>query len=122
MLDARDGTARAEALDFGGTEPELFENLFVMFAERRGALGRHFRDAVHLNGAADRRCQFAARPFERNDDVIRSQLWIFNDFLWAAHGAERDMNAVKDFVPVRHRLRAKDLVQNRGYLWHVLDP
>src|SRR5437870_13649887 len=49
MLDARDGTARAEALDFGSTEPELFENLFVVFAERRGAPGRHFRDAVHLN-------------------------------------------------------------------------
>src|SRR5207302_9283490 len=27
-----------------------------------------------------------------------------------SHGAERDMNAIEDFVPVRHRLRAKDLV------------
>ena len=49
MLDARDGTACAEALDFGSTEPELLENLFVVFADFRGALGRHFRDAVHLN-------------------------------------------------------------------------
>src|SRR5207249_8068549 len=108
MLDTRDGTARAEALDFGDTEPELFENLFVVFADFRGALGRHFRDAMHLNRAADRELQFSARSFERNDDVIRSQLWIFNDFLRAAHGTERDMNAVKDLIPVRHRLQAKD--------------
>src|SRR5216684_4951005 len=68
MLDARNGTARAEALNFGGTEPELFENLFVVFADFRGALGRHFRDAVHLNRAADRELQLPARSFERNDD------------------------------------------------------
>src|SRR5437660_12489365 len=121
MLDARDGTAGAEALDFGGTEPELFENLFVVFADFRGALGRHFRDAVHLNRAADRELQLPARSFERHDDVIRAQLWIFNDFLRAAYGAERDMNSVNDFVPVRNRLRSKDLVQNRGQLWHFLD-
>src|SRR6266853_6935457 len=56
MLDIRDGTARAEAVDFGSTEPELFENLFVVFSDFRGALGRHFGHAMHLNGAADRRC------------------------------------------------------------------
>src|SRR5207247_3588997 len=101
MLDARDGTAGAESLDFGGTEPELFENLFVVFADFRGALGLHFRDAVHLNRATDRELQLPARSFERNDDVIRSQLWIFNDLLRAAHAAERDMTPVKHFVPVR---------------------
>src|SRR5437762_13079940 len=120
MLDARDGTAGAEALDFGGTEPELFENLFVVFADFRGALGGYFRDAVHLNRAADRELQLPARSFERNDDVIRSQLRIVDDFLWPAHGAEGDMNAIEDFVPMRHRLRAENLVQNRGQLWHVL--
>ncbi len=78
MFDARNGTADAEAFDFGSTEPELFENLFVVFADFRGAPGRHFRDAVHLNRAADRELQLPARSFERNDDVIRSQLWIFN--------------------------------------------
>src|SRR5258708_1835546 len=43
LLDAgRPGwQARAEALDFVSTEPELFENLFVVFADFRGALGRH---------------------------------------------------------------------------------
>ncbi len=55
MLGARDGMAGAEALDFGSVEPELFENLFVVFADFRGALGRHFGHAMHLNGAADRR-------------------------------------------------------------------
>src|SRR3954463_7895272 len=107
MLDVRDGTARAEALDFGGTEPELFENLYVVFADFRGALGRHFRDAAHLNRAADRELQLPARSFERNDDVVCSQLWIVDDFLWPAHGAEGDMNAIEDFVPVGHRLRAE---------------
>ena len=45
---------------------------------------------------------------------------IVDDFLRPAHDAERDMNAIEDFVPVRHRLRAEDFVQNRGQLRHVL--
>ena len=91
-----------------------------MFSKRRGALCRHFRHAVHLNGAADRRGQFAACAFERNDDVIRPQLRIVDDFLWPAHDAEGDVNAIEDFVPMRHRLRAEDFVENCGQLRHVL--
>src|SRR5437588_1123398 len=112
LLGRRDGPTLAQAIDLLFTEPELFENLFVVFAEFRGALGRHFRDTVHLNRAADRRGEFAARSFERNDDVIRSQLRVVDYLLRPTHGAERDMDAAKDFVPVRHRLRAKDVVQN----------
>src|ERR1700722_10762150 len=43
------GAARAEAVDFGGAEPELLENLLVVFSKRRRALRSHFRYAVHLN-------------------------------------------------------------------------
>src|SRR5947209_6964174 len=100
LFGRRNGAALAHAIDLLFTEPELFENLFVVFAEFRGALGRHFRDTVHLNRAADRRGEFAARSFERNDNVIRSQLWIVDDFLWPAHDAERDVSAVKCFEPL----------------------
>ena len=49
------------------------------------------------------------------------QLRIIDDFLRPAHGAERDMNAAEDLVPVRHRLRAEDVVENGGQLRHVLN-
>ncbi len=51
----RHGAARVQAVDFGRAESELLENLLVVFSKRRGALCSHFRDAVHLNGAADGR-------------------------------------------------------------------
>ena len=37
-----------------------------------------------------------------------------------AHDAEGDVNAVEDFVPMRHRLRAEEFVENSGQLRHVL--
>src|ERR1700722_20185321 len=54
----RHGAARAEAIDFGGGEPELLENLLVVLSQRRCALRGHLGDAMHLNGAADCRGQF----------------------------------------------------------------
>jgi hypothetical protein len=111
--------ARTEAVDFGGGEPELLENLLVLFSKRRSALRSHFRHALHLNGAADRRGQFAACAFERNDDLIRTQLRIVDDFLWPAHDAEGDVNIIEGVVPMRHRLRAEDFVKNSGQLRHV---
>src|SRR4051812_22786779 len=65
VLGVRSGTACAQAIDFGGAETELFENLFIMLAKRRGALCWHFGDAMHLNRAADRRGELAPGPFER---------------------------------------------------------
>src|SRR6202051_3688948 len=120
LLRFRNGTARSEAVDFGGGESELLENLLVVFSKRRSALRSHFVHAVHLNGAADRRGQFAACAFERNDDLIRTQLRIVDDFLWPAHDAEGDVNAIEGVVPMRHRLRAEDFVKNSGQLRHVL--
>ena len=90
-----------------------------MLSDLRRALRRYFGDTVHLNRTADGRGQFAAGSFERNDDVIRSQLRIIDDFLRLTHGAEGDVNAIEDLVPMRHRLRAEDLIQNRGQLRHV---
>src|SRR5689334_12060420 len=109
MLDAWKDIARAEAVDFGRAEPELFENLFVVLTKRRGAPCWHFRDAVHLNGTANRRVQLAAGAFERNDDVVRLKLWIIDDFLRAVDGAEWDVNAIEDLIPMRHWLRGEDL-------------
>src|ERR1700722_7732855 len=83
LLRFRNGAARAQAVDFGGGEPKLLENLLVVFSKRWSALRSHFRYAVHANGAADRRGQIAACAFERNDDLIRSQLRIVDDFFWS---------------------------------------
>ena len=117
----RDGAARVQAVDFGRAEPELLENLVDCVHRGPGRASQApLAIAMHLNGTADRRGQLAACSFERNDDVIRPQLRIVDDFLRPTHGAERDMNAIEDFVPVRHRLRAEDFVENGGQLRHVL--
>ena len=116
----RHGAACAEAIDFGGGEPKLLENLLVVFSKGRSALRSHFHHPVHLNGAADRRGQFAACAFERNDDLVRPQLRIIDHFLGPAHDAEGDVNAIEDVVPMRHRLRAEDFVENCGQLRHIL--
>ena len=84
-----------------------------MLADFWSASGRHFGNAVHLNRTVDGRSQFLAGSFERNDDVIRSQLRIIHDFLRVTNGAEGDVNAVENLVPVRHWLRTKDLIEHR---------
>ena len=76
---------------------------------------------MHLDRTADGRAQVAACSFEGNDDAICPQLRIVDDFLWPPDGAEGDMNAVEGFVPMRHRLGAKDFVQNGGQLRDGLD-
>src|SRR6266496_4347343 len=72
----RNGTARAQTVDFGCVESQFLENLVVVLSDVRGALCRYLGDTMHLNRTADRRCQLAAGAFERDEDVIRSQLWI----------------------------------------------
>src|SRR5438876_7645432 len=104
LCGLRNDAAGIQAGDFRRAESELFENLFVVLAEFRRAFRRHFADTMHLNRTADRRAQLAARAFERHDDIIQSQLWIGDDFLRPTHSAERDVNAIEDFVPMRHRL------------------
>src|SRR5271165_1240806 len=91
----RDGTVCVQALDVGRAESELSKNLFIMFSQCRGAPCRHFADAMHLNGTADCRGQRVARPLERHDDVIESQLRIVDHLLWCTHGTERDVDALK---------------------------
>src|ERR1700722_619002 len=75
---------------------------------------------MHLNRTADGRGQLLAGSFERNDDVIRSQLRIIHDFLRLTHGAEGNVNAVEDLIPVRHWLRSKDLIEYCRQLRTVL--
>src|SRR5262249_3230929 len=120
LLGLRDGPARAQTIDILRAEPELRENLLVVLSQLRGASCRHLADAMHLNRAADRRGQLAAGAFERNDDVIRTQLRIVDDLLRPAHGAEGDVDAVEDLVPMSHRLRAEDVIENGRQLGHVL--
>src|SRR5216684_7324397 len=91
-----------------------------MLADSRCAPGGYFSNPVHLNRTADGRGQLLAGSFERYDDVIRSQLRIINDFLRITYSAEGDVNAVEDFIPMRHRLRTKDLIEHCRQLRPVL--
>src|SRR6266403_171128 len=104
LCGLRNDAAGTQAGDFSRAETELFENLFVVLAEIRRAFRWHFADTMHLNRTADRRAQLAACSLDRHDDVIQSQLWIGDDFLLPTHSAVRDVNAIEDFVPMRHRL------------------
>ncbi len=74
---------------------------------------------MHLDRAADRRGQLAPGAFERNYDVIRPKLRIVDHLLRPAYGPERDVDAIEDLVPMRHRLRPEDLVEDRGELGHI---
>src|SRR5580658_4582968 len=91
-----------------------------MFANSRRAPGRHLSNTVYLNRTADGGGQLLARSFERNDDVIRSQLRIIHDFLRFAHGTEWDVDTVEYLIPMRHWLRTKDLIEQCRQLRTVL--
>ena len=73
---------------------------------------RRLGDAVYLNWAADRLVELAAGAFERHDDLVQPQLRVLNYFLGSTHGAERDVHPAEDLVPMGHRLRAEDFVEN----------
>jgi len=68
----------------------------------RGNLG----DALHLDRAADRGGHLAAAPFDRNDDLVRSQLRIVITSSGRARGRTRDMDGAEDLGPMSHGLRA----------------
>ena len=121
FLCFRYGPAHTQAVDCFRVEPKVFENFFIVLSKRRSAPCGYFGDAMHLNRTADRRGQLAACAFERHDDVIRPQLRIVHDFLRPAHGAKRDVNAIEHLIPMRHRLRAEDFIENCRQLRHVLN-
>src|SRR6201987_384542 len=120
MPGVRGSTGRAQPCDVVTCESKFLQHFIVVLADSRRAPGRYFSNTVYLNGTADGRGQLLASSFERNDDVIRSQLRIINDFLRLTHGAERDLSAVEDFVPMRHRLRTKNLIEHCRQLRPVL--
>src|SRR5258708_2819757 len=85
----RNGTTSMQTVDFGRIESELPKNLVVVFSDLRGALRGHLGDAMHLKRAADCGRQLAAGTIERNDDVVRLELGIFDHLLWPTHRSER---------------------------------
>src|SRR5260221_3742449 len=87
------GAARAQTIDFGRVESQFLENLVVVLSDFRSALCGHFGDAMHLDGTADGRSNLAAGALDRDDDVIRLQLWVVDHLFRPAHGAERDVHA-----------------------------
>src|SRR5579862_4208054 len=89
----RNGAACAQAIAFEHVESQLPENLLVVLSDFGSALGGCFGDAVHLDRTADRRGQVAADALQRDDDVIRPQLWIVDHLLRPAHAAEGDVHA-----------------------------
>src|SRR5277367_5188193 len=104
MRGLRNGTGGTQTCDVITCESKFLQHLVVMLADSRRAPGGYFSNSVHLNRTADGRGQLIAGSYERNDDVIGSQLRIINDFLRFTHGAEGDVNTVEDFIPMRHWL------------------
>src|SRR6516225_4610677 len=86
------------------------EDLLRVLAELGGAAGWYFGDAMHLDWAADRRGELAACTLEWNDDVVRLELRVVDDFFRTAHLPDRE--AVERLVPMCHWLRAEDFVEN----------
>src|SRR5262252_221427 len=111
FLDFRHRAARAQVIDALGVKSQVTEDLIGVLAEVGGTPRRHLGDAVHLNRAADRRGELAACALERNDDVIRLELWVVDNFLRPAHRSDRE--AAERLVPMRHWLCAEDFVENR---------
>src|SRR6266850_5130173 len=103
-----DHAPSAQALDFFRIEPEFLENFVVVFAKIGRAPCRYFRDAVYLNRTTDGELYVFSGAFQRNDDVVGLQLRILDDVLRIAHQTISDVRFVKDFLPVRDWLRAKN--------------
>src|ERR1700724_3235300 len=80
LLCLRDSAARMQCVDFAPAEPELLEDLFIVFSQRRGSPRRHLGDAMHLNGTADRGAELATGAVEWNYHLIQPQLRILDDF------------------------------------------
>src|ERR1700733_344333 len=81
-------TTSTQAVDFVIAKTELLQDFIVVFANSRGAPRRHLQNTVYLNRTVDGRSQILASSFEWDDDVIRTQLRILDDFLRFTHGAE----------------------------------
>src|SRR5271169_4388165 len=60
FLCFRNGAALAQAVDFARAKAQLLENRLVVFSKCWGPLGRDFRNAMHIDGTADRRGELSA--------------------------------------------------------------
>src|SRR5258707_333710 len=108
-----------KAVDFANAEPELPQDLVIVFANVGRPPGRRLGDAVHLYRAADGRGELAARAFEGNDDLVGLELRILDHLLRPTYRAKGDVRAIERLVPVRHWLRREDDVENGRKLRHV---
>src|SRR6202000_1143338 len=108
-----------QTIDFGYAESEVPENFVVVLSNVRGPPSGDLRDAMHLHRTADCGRQLAACTFERNDDVVRTELGIVDYLLRTTHCSERHVNAVEHRVPMRHRLGTKDPLEDLGELRHI---
>jgi hypothetical protein len=63
---------------------------------------------------------FSPAPSSGTTMSFARNLRIIDDFLRLTHGAEGDVNAVEDLIPMRHWLRTKDLIEHCRQLRPVL--
>jgi hypothetical protein len=68
----RNGAAFVQSVDFAPAKAQFLEDCLVVLSKYRRTLGRDFRNAMNIDGAANRRGELAAGPFQRNDDVVRA--------------------------------------------------
>src|SRR5262245_16288221 len=72
----RQRAAVTQALDGGRVEPEFRQDLRIVLTELGRAPGRFLGDAADLEWAADSGRERVARAFQRNNDVVGSDLRI----------------------------------------------
>ena len=54
-------------------------------------------------------------PSSGTDDVVCRELGILNHLLRPAHGAERDVHAAENTIPMLHRLRGENIIKANGW-------
>src|SRR5579862_2597446 len=112
----RNDAGGPQPIDVACTESELIQDFLGVLANAGRAPSRLLGHAMDLDRTADRRGQFLAGAFERNDDVVRPQLRIVDDIQWIPHGTECHVDFAEHLIPMRHRLRGEDAFKNGGEL------
>src|SRR5262249_23081724 len=107
----RDSAARAEAVDLGRVKAEFLQDQVRVFAQARGDARGHLGGFLDRYRAVHRVLRRWAPVGDRDDDVVREQLWVFDDLFGDLNDAVRQAGGVETFLPVLQRLRGKDTIE-----------
>src|SRR5579885_888876 len=74
----RDHTASTEFGNFAAAESQFLQQFVVVLANCRGTTCGNLGNVVHGQGAAHGQLYMLPGAFDRYDDVVLQQLWIFD--------------------------------------------